>query len=82
MQLYLNNNGSRWTDTDKNERRFILVLSDGTRKERLLDYWESFGNFASCSFRYCGKRYSRLPHQKDEKTGLPIIFLNWRQAYI
>ena len=41
--LYLNNGGSRWVTPDM---RFVLVLPDGTRKVRLAEYYESFGNFA------------------------------------
>ena len=84
MTLYLNNDGSRWIETDKAEMRFVLVLPDGTRKVRQADYYESFGNFAATRYRYQGKRYSGLAKAHDgssvrdpEATGqnaLPHIF--------
>jgi len=60
--LYLNNSGSRWVDRDM---RFVLVLPDGTRKVRLADCYESFGNFAATLYRYKGRRYSGLPKAHD-----------------
>jgi hypothetical protein len=65
MQLYLNNNGSKWIDTNKNEMRFVLVLSDGTRKVRHADYYEAFGNFVAIAYRYQGKRFHGLSKASD-----------------
>ncbi len=61
MQLYSNNSGSRWIDTDKHAMEFILVLPDGTRKSRHADYYESFGNFAVLGYRYRGMRFRGMP---------------------
>ena len=61
--LYLNNDGSRWIipgDMD-----FILVLPDGTKKQRKAICYESFGNFATTIYRYQGKRYAALPKAHD-----------------
>lgn len=84
MQLYLNNDGSRWIDTDKRQMKFVLVLPDGTKKVRQADYYESFGNFAATAYRYQGKRYRGLAKahdgsevRDDQVTGtdaLPHIF--------
>ena len=77
--LYLNQDGSRWIT---NDMQFVLVLPDGTRKVRKADYIYSFGNFAGYAYRYKGKREAGLPQSfSDEKTGLPVIFLVWTQAY-
>ena len=79
--VYLNNSGSRWVTRDM---RFVLVLPDGTRKVRLADCYEAFGNFAATLYRYKGKRYHALAksctgHETrlDTETGidaLPHIF--------
>lgn len=65
MQLYLNNSGSRWIDTNKKEMEFILVLPDGTRKLRRADWFESFGNYCALAYRYRGVRYAGLPKASD-----------------
>jgi len=79
--LYLNNSGSRWVTRDM---RFVLVLPDGTRRVRLADCYESFGNWVARLYRYRGKRYSGLAKAHDgsdmrdpQATGndaLPHIF--------
>lgn len=75
--LYLNNDGSRWVTQDM---RFILVLPNGTRKLRLADYYESFGNWAATGYRYQGKRFSGLAKahdgsdiRDDKATGLDAL---------
>lgn len=85
MQLYLNNSGHRWLDTDRNVMKFVLVLPDGTKKVRKADYYEAFGNFAVIGYRYKGKRYKAFPKSHDgmevpdpKATGndaLPHIFV-------
>ncbi len=55
---YLNNDGSRWVTRDM---KFVLVLPDGTRKERKADYYFSFGNFAGIAYRIKGVRFVGLP---------------------
>jgi hypothetical protein len=81
MTLYLNNDGSRWIETDKGEMDFVLVLPDGRRVRRKADWFESFGNFAAIAYRYQGKRYRGLPKSEsgcetrlDEESQLPHIF--------
>lgn len=79
--LYLNNDGSRWVTQDM---RFVLVLPDGTRKVRLAEFYESFGNFARTCYRVKGKRFFGLAKahdgsemRDDKATGdmaLPHIF--------
>lgn len=61
MLLYMNNSGHRWTDTDKANMRFVLVMPDGTKTERTADYWEAFGNFAVIGYRVKGKRFKAFP---------------------
>ncbi len=60
--LYLNNDGSRWVTQDM---RFVLVMPDGTRKVRIADYYESFGNFARIAYRVSGKRFFGLAKAHD-----------------
>lgn len=73
--LYMNNDGSRWVILPRREHHsFLLICPDGTRKIRQADFFESFGNFATTHFRFCGKRYHRLfENFRDEKTDLPVI---------
>lgn len=67
MTLYLNNDGSRWIETDGRRRTmpFVLVLPDGTRKVRQADYYYSFGNFAGLAYRYRGQQFKALPKASD-----------------
>lgn len=81
MTLYLNNDGSRWIETEKGAMDFILVLPDGTRKRRKADWFESFGNFWAIAYRYQGKRYRGLPKSEsgydtrlETESELPHIF--------
>ncbi len=74
MTLYLNNDGSRWIEVDTKRKRhmpIVLVLPDGTRKERQADYYESFGNFAVIAYRYQGKRFTGFgkDHEGIETRG-------------
>lgn len=79
--LYLNNSGSRWVTQDM---RFVLVMSDGTKRVRIADYYESFGNFALTCYRVKGKQFAGLAKshdgletRDDKATGqdaLPHIF--------
>ena len=81
MIRYLNNDGSRWTYTTKPGREFVLVFPDGTKKARLADFFESFGNFAVIAFRVHGRRYFGLPKASDgsetrvDMNELPHVFL-------
>lgn len=51
MQLYLNNSGDRWVETDKEYNRVVVVYPDGTRKVQQAVRYESFGNFALTVYR-------------------------------
>lgn len=61
----LNNDGSRWIDSNPREMQFVLVLPNGTRKVRKADWYESFGNFAATAYRYRGKRFRGLAKAHD-----------------
>lgn len=64
---YLNNNGDKWIVTnpqssirgklDRSPMDFMLITENGEVIKRRADYFESFGNFATVSFRIKGIRY-------------------------
>lgn len=56
--LYLNNSGSRWVNVDVNgnKDKVILQVSDGSTITRTVNYWSSFGNFATCNVSIKGKK--------------------------
>jgi hypothetical protein len=77
---YLNNDGSKWKG-EGDDMKFVLVLPDGTRKERKADWYESFGNFAALAYRYQGKRFRGLPKspsgfdtREENESRVPHIF--------
>jgi hypothetical protein len=79
--LYLNNDGSRWVDNSPNAMDFVLVLPDGTRKQRKARYYESFGNFAVIAYTYKGKLYKGMPKASngsetwlDNEPRIPHVF--------
>jgi len=45
--------------------RFVLVLPDGSRRVRLAECYESFGNFAATIYKYRGKRHRALAVAHD-----------------
>lgn len=61
--LYLNNNGSRWIHVDNQGRHdsVNLVTKGGHEINRKVNYWESFGNFATANISYKGKRIDVFP---------------------
>lgn len=65
MQLYLNNSGSRWIDSDKAEMRFVLVMPDGSRRVRSMVCWEALGNFARIVYRVNGRTCYGSPKSAD-----------------
>lgn len=83
IALYLNNSGSKWIIPGS--MRFFSLESSGkdagklTMVKRTADYFESFGNFASVSYRVRGKRkndfFNDFYRFYDEKSRqwLPII---------
>ena len=55
---YLNNTGHRWVvfdETGRREQRTFQTKS-GAKVVRRVNYYESFGNFATCNISYKGKR--------------------------
>lgn len=54
---YLNNNGSRWVNLINGVRdRIQLSTKSGKLIERGVNYWASFGNFATANISYKGQR--------------------------
>lgn len=56
--LYLNNTGHRWILLDDFGKREKITLETKSGKQitRSVNYWESFGNFATANISYKGKR--------------------------
>ncbi len=55
---YLNNSGSKWVvldETGRREKRTFATKS-GAKITRRVNYYESFGNFATCNISYKGSR--------------------------
>ena len=56
--FYLNNSGHKWVifdETGRREKRTFQTKS-GAKVVRRVNYYESFGNFATCNISYKGKR--------------------------
>ena len=54
---YLNNSGSRWITLVNGKREKItLTTKSGKTVTRSVNYYSSFGNFATCNISYKGKR--------------------------
>ena len=56
--FYLNNRGHKWVifdETGRREKRTFQTKS-GAKVVRRVNYYESFGNFATCNISYKGKR--------------------------
>lgn len=78
--FYLNNDGSKWIIAnstirgfDRSPMDFILIREDGTQQKRRADYYESFGNFATVSFRINGLRYGGFFESFEKIDGLPVL---------
>jgi len=55
--LYCNNNGSRWVVLVNGKReRITLETKGGELVTRSVNYYESFGNWATANISYKGKR--------------------------
>ena len=56
--FYLNNTGHRWVIFDESGRREkrTFETKSGAKIERRVNYYESFGNFATCNISYKGRR--------------------------
>ncbi len=60
---YLNNSGHRWVifdETGRREKRQWYTKS-GAKIERRVNYYEAFGNFATCNISYKGRRINIFP---------------------
>ena len=66
--LYLNNSGSRWIVTDETGRREERTFTTKAGKEvkRRIIFYESFGNFATATISWKGKRISVFMDTKLE----------------
>ncbi len=73
--LYLNNSGSRWVIPGSMEFYSFETDKTGTlvARKRTADYYESFGNLASVSFRVKGKKEKGLFDDMYRKDGLPVL---------
>ena len=61
--FYLNNTGHRWVvfdETGRREKRTFETKS-GAKVVRRVNYYEAFGNFATCNISYKGKRINIFP---------------------
>lgn len=63
--FYLNNSGSRWVVLKDGKREKICAYVNGELIRRRAIYYESFGNFASVTISYNGKRISILNFSTD-----------------
>jgi hypothetical protein len=54
---YLNNSGSRWIVLENNKRsKITLETKSGNKVTRSVNFYESFGNFATANISYKGKK--------------------------
>jgi len=61
--FYLNNTGHRWVifdETGRREQRTFKTKS-GAKVVRRVNYYEAFGNFATCNISYKGKQINVFP---------------------
>lgn len=62
--FYLNNSGSRWVIYESGKlKRIEFTTESGRKVTRAALYFEAFGNFATCTISYKGKRISVFPDQ-------------------
>ena len=54
---YLNNSGSRWIILENGKRvKQTFETKSGKKIERTVNFFQSFGNFATCNISYKGKK--------------------------
>jgi len=54
--FYLNNHGSKWVNLINGKRdRVTLTTKSGKQVDRSVNFWSSFGNFATANISYKGK---------------------------
>jgi len=60
---YLNNTGSRWVvfGNDGRREKICLQTTSGKMIERRVNYYESFGNFATANISWNGKKIGVFP---------------------
>ena len=60
--FYMNNSGSRWIVLENGKRsKITLSTVSGVSVVRSVNYYESFGNFATANISYKGKRINVFP---------------------
>ncbi len=64
--LYLNNSGTRWIIPGNTVRVVGTVNGKAYNKIRRVDYYESLGNFATCTVRVNGVRYTGFKSDTSE----------------
>jgi hypothetical protein len=74
---YLNNSGSRWVSYPK-EKVLVFSGADSYCKVRTIQYYESFGNFASAHLKYKGKMVSAL---LEDCNGRKVFFVDYLDKY-
>ena len=60
---YLNNSGHRWVifDSEGKREQRTFVTASGKQVQRRVIFYEAFGNFATCTISYKGKKISVFP---------------------
>jgi hypothetical protein len=59
---YLNNSGHRWVNfVDGKREKITLENKFGEKITRSVNYWKSFGNFATANISYKGKKINVFP---------------------
>lgn len=67
--LYLNNSGSKWIHLVNGKKEQITVLTPKGFEQRTVLYYSSFGNFATVTISYKGKKHE-LFADRDDKNQL------------
>jgi len=72
---YLNNSGSRWIILGYKVR--LIHPSQNYDKIRSVEFFSSFGNFATAHLKYKGKRSSVLLDGEDKDKN-PVAFVDYQ----
>jgi hypothetical protein len=79
---YLNNSGTRWVTYPK-QKALVIHIAGNYRKIRTIEYYESFGNFATAALRYKGKRVSAFLIEADYVSNnpdrLPVFLIDYKE---
>ncbi|MDD5151225.1 MAG: hypothetical protein PHC28_12250 [Flavobacterium sp.] len=62
-KLYRNNSCTRWTNysLDGRPEKITLYTKSGKQIIRRVNFWQSFGNFATANITYKGKKINIFP---------------------